>query len=65
MSWCFSIVNNRLAEIYFNDRRKKHKIFGHCYVARKDYKTKQEKDWIRQDTNKLRFVYRNGRYKGI
>ncbi len=46
MSWCFAIVNNRLAEIYFEEKKGKTKIIGYCYVKEEEYKTK-----------KLRYVY--------
>lgn len=61
MSWCFAIVNNRLAEIYFNDDKTR-SIFGHCYVKKSEYKSKQEQKWIKQDTAKLQFLYRKRKY---
>lgn len=63
MFWSFAIVNNRLAEIFFERKKGKIKFLGHCYVKESDYKTKREKEWIRKDTEKLRFVYRNRKYK--
>ncbi len=57
--WCFAIVNNRLAEISFD---KRYGIYGHCYVKREEYKTKQEGKWIREDIKKCRFTYRKGYY---
>lgn len=57
--WCFAIVNNRLVEIHFD---KRYGVWGHCYVKRKDYKTKQEWKWIEDDTKKYRFSYRKGYY---
>ncbi len=57
--WCFAIVNNRLAEISFE---KRYGIWGHCYVKREEYKTRQEQKWIREDTEKCRFTYRKGYY---
>jgi len=64
MSWCFAIVNNKLAEIYFNKTKAgKPKIWGHCFVNRKDYKTKQEQKWIDLDTKKVKVIYRNKKYK--
>lgn len=62
MGWCFGIVNGRLAEIYFEKKRGSPRIFGHCYVKRSEYKTRQEQKWIREDAAQLRFVYRKGRY---
>lgn len=60
MSWCFAIVNNRLAEIFFNDKDRQ--IFSHCYVKMSEYKTKKEKGRIRQDTAKVSLTYRDGKY---
>ena len=65
MAWCFAIVNNRLAEIYFRELKGRLVIFWHCYVERKEYRTKRELKWIREDTAKFRFIYRKGRYKVI
>lgn len=62
MGWCFAIVNGRLSEIYFEKKRGKPRIFGHCYVKHSEYKTKQEQKWIREDIAQLRFVYRKGMY---
>lgn len=65
MSWNFVIVNNRLAEIYFDERKKVRapKIFGHCYVKRSEYKTEKEQRWIKEDTAQYKFIYRNGQYR--
>lgn len=64
MGWCFAIVNNRLAEIYFDKKKNgKPKIWAHCYVKREEYETKQEQKWIEQDTQRVRVVYRNKKYK--
>jgi len=66
MSWCFAIVNNKLAEIYFDKKKNgQKKIWGHCYVKKKDYKTKQEQKWIIEDTKRVKMVYRNKKYKLI
>ena len=66
MGWCFAKINNRLAEIYFDeDKGKKNapnKIKGHCYVDVKTFKTKKEKKWIKMDTQKYRLTYRNRKY---
>ena len=53
------MVNNRLAEISFE---RPYGIWGHCYVKREEYTTKQERKWIREDTKKCRFTYRKGYY---
>ena len=64
MPWRFAILNNRLAEIYFDkDKQNRVKIQGHCYVAKNEYKTKQEQKWIEIDTRKTRVVYRNKKYR--
>lgn len=57
--WCFGLINNRLAEIYFEQG----KICGHCYVKESEYKTKQEKRWIKEDTQKNQLTFRNGIFK--
>ncbi|MFH1193157.1 MAG: hypothetical protein V1656_02465 [Candidatus Jorgensenbacteria bacterium] len=57
--WCFAIVNNRLAEIYFDARWG---IWAHCYVERHEYRTIQERKWIKEDTERYRFTYRGGYY---
>ncbi|MBI3335936.1 MAG: hypothetical protein HY001_05635 [Candidatus Portnoybacteria bacterium] len=65
MPWCFAIVNGRLAEIYFHERKRGMQISAHCYVKREEYRTKQEQKWIEKDTEKFRFVYREEGYKRI
>ncbi len=62
MSWCFGIVNNKLAEIYFDREKGKPKFYGHCYVKKYEYATKREIEWIEEDTAKIIIVYRNGKY---
>ena len=64
MTWCFAIVDNRLAEIYFKGEGKK-EILGHCYIDEKGYKTKQEKKWIKEDTVKYKFEYKKEKYTKI
>lgn len=64
MSWCFAIVNNKLAEIYFDKKKSGQiKIWGHCYVKKEDYKSKKEQKWIKEDTARCKFVYQKGKYK--
>ena len=64
MFWCFAIINNRLAEIYFDERKTGGlKIMGHCYVRKEDFKIKKEQNEIKEDTAKYKFVYRKGEYK--
>jgi len=56
--WQFAIVNNRLAEIYFD---KKRGVWGHCYVKGEDY-SKREQKMIDEDIKYARFVWRNKKY---
>jgi hypothetical protein len=63
MSWCFALVNNRLAEIYFRENEKAPKIWAYSYVSKNEYKTKKEQGWIKEDTAKFRFTYRNRKYR--
>lgn len=65
MNWSFAIVNNRLAEIYFERRGQKLQIIGHCYVQKEEYKTKREQRLIAKDTLSYRFSYRNKKYTKI
>ena len=60
--WAFAIINNRLAEVFFEKKRNKLFFNGYCYVNRRDYHAKQEKRWIEADTKKHRFTYRNKGY---
>ncbi len=66
MGWCFAFVNNRLAEIYFDETiNGKPKFWGHCYIKKEEYKTKKEQKWIAQDTKKVRLTYKNKKYEPI
>jgi len=57
-------VRGRLAEVYFESRGKGKKLpFAHCYVSKKEYKTKQEQKWIAEDTKRTRFSFHSKRYK--
>lgn len=48
MCWCFAIVNNKLAEIFFDEKKNgQAKIWGHCYVRQEEYETKTEQKWIK------------------
>ena len=64
MHWSFAIVNNRLAEIFFQGKNKS-KIFAHCYVKAEEYKTKLEKSWIAQDVKRFRFLFKRGKYQRL
>ena len=63
-AWCFAMVNGRLAEIFFdkNNKNRQSKIFGHCYVKKEKYGTKQEKKRIEKDIEKYRLSYRTKTY---
>lgn len=63
MNWCFAIINNKLAEVHFENKKDKIKFLGHCYVKSSEYKSKKEKDWIEKDTARIKLIYRNGAYK--
>ena len=65
MYWSFALVNNRLAEVFYEMKRGKPYIFGHCYVKKIEYKTKREQNYIRQDTQKFRFTWKNQKYTQI
>ncbi len=65
MGWSFAKINGRLAEVFFDReaKEKEPKIRGHCYVSESEYRTKKEKKWIKQDTEKYQFSYRNKVYR--
>lgn len=63
MNWCFAIINNRLAEIYFEKYKGSIKFLSHCYVKKADYKLKKEKRWIAEDIMKVKLFYKKGKYK--
>lgn len=65
MSWSFGIVNTKLAEIFFENKKGEINILGHCYVKESEYKTKKEKRWIQEDIRKIRVVFRNRKYRFI
>ena len=65
MFWSFGLVNNRLAEIFFNRKGGKVRISSHCYVKREEYKTKREQRQIDQDTQKIKVRYRNKKYTRV
>ena len=64
MPWSFALINNKLAEIYFDHTKNGEPLMrGHCYVNAKEYTTKREKKWIETDTKKFQLSYRNRRYR--
>lgn len=65
MNWCFAIINGKLAEIYFETGERKPKILGHAFVKKEEFKTKSEQKYIKEDTLKFKFSYKNGKYQDI
>lgn len=63
MGWAFALINNRLAEIYFEKKGKTLTMQGHCYVRREEFTTKKEQKDIDTDIKKHVLSYRNGRYR--
>ncbi len=64
MEWCFAKINNRLAEVFFDEGKNGEPLFyGHCYVKREEYKTKKEQKWIDKDIEKVQLAYRKGKYR--
>ena len=63
MNWCFALINNRLAEIYFDKTKGgKRKIHTHCYVRRNEFRTRHEQEMINADIKMVRLVYRDKQY---
>ena len=63
MMWSFALVNNKLAEVFFERKRGKNIFLGHAYVKESGYTTKKEKRWIKEETERVRLIYRKGEYK--
>lgn len=63
MNWCFAIVNNRLAEVYFEKFRGRTRFLCHAYVDRGNFKSKKSQMYIKYDTKKFQFTFRSGKYK--
>lgn len=57
------MVNNKLAEVFFERKRGKNIFLGHAYIKESEYKTRKERRWIKEDTARVRLVYRRGEYK--
>ena len=57
--WCFALINNRLAGIYFDEKG----IFGYAYVTRNEYLTRKEQKRINADTEKFQFSYKRRMFK--
>jgi hypothetical protein len=65
MNWCFAIINNRLAEVFFEKKKRKINFLGHYYIKEDEYKSLKEKKWIKEDTANTILVYRNKQYSQI
>ena len=66
MAWCFALLNNRLAELYFeHDKEGKPLISGHGYVDDTRGWSKHEQKLIAQDLKKYQFSYWKGRYRDM
>lgn len=63
MAWSFALINNRLAEIFFDKKSKCIEILGHTYVNESDYKSSKEQKWIDKDTKYFCLVYRKAAYQ--
>ena len=63
MSWCFALINGRLAEVFFDKEKSGPKIFGHCYIRKEEYTTKRERKMIEKDTKRFQLSYRNKMYR--
>ncbi len=63
MSWAFALINNRLAEIFFEKKGKTIVMQGHCYVKRSEFTTKKEQKDVDTDIKKHVLSYRMGRYR--
>ncbi len=64
MGWCFAIINNKLAEIYFEKNNRGIKFLGHCFVKESEYRSmKEEKEWIKKDIARVQLAYREGNYR--
>lgn len=62
MSWSFAIINNKLAEVFYEKKGKTITFLNHCYVKVNEYKTKKEQNYIKQDTKELKLTFRNQKY---
>lgn len=63
--WCFAIVNNKLAEIFFEKKAGKTHIYSHAHVKPEEYQTRREQQWIKDDTSKFQFVFQKGKYRDL
>ena len=62
MGWSFAIINNKLAEVFFEKKRGKIKFQGHVFVKKSEYSTREEQKWIEKDTKKVNLTFREGKY---
>lgn len=62
MNWCFAVVNNKLAEVYFKKNNSGTTFIGHAYVKKGDF-DKRERKMIETDITKYRFSYYRNKYR--
>lgn len=62
-AWCFALINGKLTEVHFEKAGNQPKILGHCSVKLKDYNSKKEQKYIKKDTTKFQFTYKNKKYQ--
>ncbi|MDO8624230.1 MAG: hypothetical protein Q7R54_02640 [bacterium] len=62
MYWSYALINGRLGEIHFEQKRGKPYILGHGYVNKNAFMTAYDKKLIKVDTGKYRFTYRKKKY---
>ena len=66
IEWCFALVNGRKGEIFFQQQANgKKKIIAHYYLKETDPIIKKMKTTINRETQELRVVYRNKKYRII
>ncbi|TSC86402.1 MAG: Uncharacterized protein G01um101416_675 [Microgenomates group bacterium Gr01-1014_16] len=62
MSWSFAIINNKLAEVFFDKTRNGINFHNHCYVKKSEYTNKEELKQLEKDIQKVRLTYKNHQY---
>jgi len=57
MNWCFALINEKLAELFFQKWGRGRRFLGHAYVNKSEYKTKKELVWIEKETKLYQFKW--------
>lgn len=65
MCWSFAIINGKLAEVYFDNKKDGPKFLGHCYVKRSDYTQKSELKQINHDIKTIKLRYYGKKYTNL